>query len=163
FQESEERLELAMEAGEIGTFDWNIRTDEVVWTEHSKSIFGQRSGATRGAYENWRKRVNPDDLVVCEADIQDAFRNKRRHWQAEYRVAYPEIGEERWLHSRGHIFYDPQGQPLRMIGVNMDVTERRQAEEDLKKSTQEIHDLYNLAPCGYHSLDEDGLFVRVND
>src|SRR5215813_6582742 len=50
-----------------------------------------------------------------------------------------------------------------MIGVHMDVTERRQAEEALKKSAKEIHDLYNLAPCGYHSLDKNGLFVRIND
>src|SRR5262245_37287721 len=50
-----------------------------------------------------------------------------------------------------------------MIGVNMDVTERRQAEEALKKSAKEIHDLYNHAPCGYHSLDKNGLIVRIND
>src|SRR5262249_27990427 len=85
-----------------------------------------------------------------------------RHWQAEYRVTSPP-GEQRWVNSRGHIFYDGHGLPLRMIGVHMDVTERRQAEESLKKSAQEIHDLYNLAPCGYHSLDKDGLFVRIND
>jgi PAS domain S-box-containing protein len=162
-QESEERLELAMEAGEIGTFDWNIRADEVVWTEHSKSTVGQRSGVARGAYENWRKRINPDDLAVCEAGIQEAVRNQHRHWQAEYRVSAAEAGEQRWVNSRGHIFYDRQGEPLRMIGVHMDVTERRQSEEALKKSAKEIHDLYNLAPCGYHSLDKNGLFVRIND
>jgi PAS domain S-box-containing protein len=161
-QESEERLELAMEAGEIGTFDWNIRTDEVVWTEHSKSTFGYRSGVTRGASENWKKRVNPDDLAACEAGIQEAFRNHRRHWQAEYRVTGA-AAEQRWVDSRGHIFYDGQGLPSRMIGVHMDVTERRQAEEALKKSAKEIHDLYNLAPCGYHSIDKNGLFVRIND
>jgi PAS domain S-box-containing protein len=161
-QESDERLELAMEAGEIGTFDWNIRTDEVVWTEHSKSTFGHRSGVTRGASENWKKRVNPDDLAACEAGIQEALRNRHRHWQAEYRVTGAP-GEQRWVDSRGHIFYDGLGLPLRMIGVHMDVTERRQAEESLKKSAQEIHDLYNLAPCGYHSLDKNGLFVRIND
>src|SRR5262245_33757123 len=162
-EESEERLELAMEAGEIGTFDWNIRADEVFWTEHSKSILGQHSRAVRGASENWRKRVNRDDLAVCEGGIQEAFRNKHRHWQAEYRVTAAETGEQRWVHSRGHIFYDGQGEPLRMLGVNMDVTERRQAEEALKKSAKEIHDLYNHAPCGYHSLDKNGLFVRIND
>ena len=161
-QESEERLALAMEAGEIGSFDWNIRTDEVVWTEHSKSTSGHRSGVTRGASENWKKRVDPDDLAACEVGIHEAFRNQHRYWQAEYRVTSPP-GEQRWVNSRGHIFYDRQGLPLRMIGVHMDVTERRQAEEALKKSAQEIHDLYNLAPCGYHSLDKNGLFVRIND
>jgi PAS domain S-box-containing protein len=162
-QESEERLELAMEAGEIGTFDWNIRTDEVLWTEQSKAIFGQPSGTSRGTYKNWSERVHPEDLVVCEASVREAFRNKHRHWHAEYRVTDVESGEQKWVNSRGHIFYDGPGEPFRMIGVNVDVTERRQAEEALKKSAQEIHDLYNHAPCGYHSLDKNGVFVLIND
>jgi PAS domain S-box-containing protein len=162
-QESEERLELAMEAGEIGTFDWNIRSDKILWTEQSKAIFGQPSGESRGTYKDWSKRVYPEDLVVCEATIQEAFGKKNRHWHAEYRVEGSEIGEPKWVNSRGHIFYDAQGEPFRMIGVNVDVTERRQAEEALKKSSQEIHDLYNHAPCGYHSIDKNGFFVLIND
>src|SRR5215831_533638 len=162
-QESEERLELAMEAGEIGTFDWNIRTDEVLWTEQSKPIFGEPSGTSRGKYEDWIKQVHPEDLPACEASIREAFRQKHRPWHREYRMTGAEAGEQKWVNSRGHIFYDSLDEPLRMIGVNMDVTERRQAEEALKKSAQEIHDLYNHAPCGYHSLDKNGLFVRMND
>jgi PAS domain S-box-containing protein len=159
-QESEERLELAMEAGEIGSFDWNLRTDEILWTEQPKATFGL---PPLGVYEDWRKRVNREDLAFCEDGMQEAFRIKNRYWQAEYRVTSPETGEERWVNSRGHIFYDRHGEPLRMIGVNVDVTERRLAEEALTKSAEEIHDLYNHAPCGYHSIDKNGTFVRMND
>ena len=126
-QESEERLELAMEAGEIGTFDWNIRTDEVLWTEQSKSIFGEPSGTFRGKYDDLSKRVHREDLPACEAGIREALRQKHRHWHWEYRVT-GDAGEQKWVNSRGHIFYDSLGEPLRMIGVNVDVTERRQAE-----------------------------------
>jgi len=68
-----------MEAGEIGTFDWNIRTGQVLWTEQSKAIFGHPSGISRGTYQNWSERVYPEDLVACEAGIREAFRNKLRH------------------------------------------------------------------------------------
>jgi PAS domain S-box-containing protein len=162
-QVSEERLELAMEAGDIGTFDWNITTDEIVWTEQSKAIFGQPSGPSQGGYRDWSKRLAPEDLLACETSIREAFRKRQRRWQAEYRVMDSEKGEPRWINSQSHIFYDDDGAPLRMIGVNVDVTERRQAEETLKKWAKEIHDLYNHAPCGYHSLDRNGLFVKVND
>jgi PAS domain S-box-containing protein len=162
-QESEERLELAMEAGDIGTFDWDVRSDRVVWTEQSKAIFGLPSGSSQGVYADWANRVHPDDIIPCEESIRETFRNKRHHWQREYRVKSVDAVTWRWINSRGHVFYDSQGEPSRVIGVNVDVTERRQAEEALKKSAEEIHDLYNHAPCGYHSLDKDGLFVQIND
>ena len=132
-QESEERLELAMEAGGIGTFDWNIRTNAVVWTEQSKAAFARPSGASRGVYDDWAKRVRPEDLLVCEASIQEAFRKKHHHWQAEYRMMSSDTAEERWINSQSHIFYDAQGEPLRMIGVNIDITERKRIERTLQR------------------------------
>jgi PAS domain S-box-containing protein len=128
-QESQERLQLAMEAGEIGTFDWNVRTNEVVWTEPSKATYGLPKQASRGVYEDWSRRVHPVDLLACEASFQEAVKNRLTHQHAEYRMR-DETDGHRWIHSRSHIFYGPQGEPLRVIGVNVDVTERRKAEAE---------------------------------
>jgi hypothetical protein len=91
---------MAMEAGGIGTFDWNIRTNAVVWTEQSKGAFARPSRVSRGVYDDWAWRVRPEDRLVCEASIQDVFRKKHHHWQAEYRMVSFDTGEERWINSQ---------------------------------------------------------------
>jgi PAS domain S-box-containing protein len=160
--ESEERLELAMEAGGIGTFDWNIRTDAVVWTEPSKAAFGRPSGASRGVYDDWAKRVHPEDLLVCEASIQESFRKKHDHWQAQYRVMRSDTAEERWINTQSHIFYDARGEPLRMVGVNIDITDRKRIERTLHESEERFRLTIDEAPIGMALETLDGRFVRVN-
>ncbi len=72
-------------------------------------------------------------------------------------------GTRRSVTSRGEAERDADGQVVLVRGTVHDVTEHKQAEEALQRSADEIRDLYNHAPCGYHSLDEDGVFVRIND
>jgi PAS domain S-box-containing protein len=160
--ESEERLELAMEAGGIGTFDWNIRTNAVVWTEPSKAAFARASGASRGVYDDWAKRVHPEDLLVCEASIQEVFRQKHDHWQAEYRMMRSDTAEERWINAQSRIVYDAEGEPLRMIGVNIDITERKRIERTLQESEERFRLTIDEAPIGMALEALDGRFVRVN-
>jgi len=160
--ESEERLELAMEAGAIGTFEWDIRTNAVVWTEQSKAAFARPSGASRGVYDDWAKRVRSDDRLVCEASIQETLRKKHDHWEAEYRMTRADPAEERWIYSRSHIFYDAQGEPLRMIGVNVDITERKHIELALQESEERFRLTIDEAPVGMALVALDGRFVRVN-
>jgi PAS domain S-box-containing protein len=159
-QESEKRLELAMDAGGIGTFDWNVRTNEVVWAGQSKNT--GPSEAFRGVYGEWAKRVRREDLLVCEAGIQEVFRKKCRHWQAEYRMMSSDTAEERWINSQGHIFYDAQGEPLRMIGVNIDITESKQAEDALRVASAELRQTLHTAATGLIHCSRDLRYISAN-
>jgi PAS domain S-box-containing protein len=132
-QAVDERLKLAMEAGEIGTFDWNIRTNEVFWSEPSMATFGTPSGSSQGVYDDWAKRLDPADLQDIHGRFQEVLKNREQHWLAEYRLANDGTTRQRWVRSQGHIFYDSQGEPLRMIGANIDITDRRQAEAEREK------------------------------
>jgi PAS domain S-box-containing protein len=163
-QESEERLELAMEAGGIRTFDWNIRTNAVVWMEPSKAAFARPSRASRGVgvYDDWAKLVRPEDLRVCEAGIQEVFRKKHNHWQAKYRMMSSDTAEERWIHSQSRIFYDAQGEPLRMIGVNIDITERKRAEETLRSVSAELRHTLHTAATGLTHCGRDLRYLSAN-
>jgi PAS domain S-box-containing protein len=161
-RESEQRLELAMEAGGIGTFDWNIRTNAVIWTEQSKAAFARPSGPCRGVFDDWVKRVRPEDRLVSEAGIQEVFRKKHHRWQAEFRMMIPDIAEERWIDSRSHIFYDAQGEPLRMIGVYIDITERKRAEEALRAVSAELRQTLDTAATGLTHCSRDLRYLSVN-
>jgi len=161
-QESEERLALAMEAGGIGTFDWNIRTNAVVWTEQSKAAFARPSTASRGVYDDWAKRVRPEDLLACEAGIQEAFRQKHDHWQAEYRTMRSDTAEERWINAQSRIVYDAEGEPLRMIGVNIDITERKRGEEMLRGLSAELRQTLQTAGTGLTHCSRDLRYLSAN-
>src|SRR4028119_1264345 len=127
---SEQRLALSQEAGNIGTFDWDIISNEVTWTAKLESLFGLPPGGFGGTFENWRERMHPEDLRRCEAEIQEALTSKSPSWHSEYRMFRADTGEMRWIDARAHIFYAAHGQPLRMIGINIDITDRKQAEEE---------------------------------
>jgi two-component system sensor kinase FixL len=130
---NEERLSLAQEAGEIGAFDWDIPSGELRWTEKLESIYGLPPGGFGGTLESWRERVHPEDLDRCEAEINEALGQKLGDWQTQYRIVRAEDREIRWIDARGRLFFDAKAEPVRMLGVNTDITERRQAEEARNK------------------------------
>jgi PAS domain S-box-containing protein len=150
---SEERLDLAQRAGRIGTFEWNIRTGAVSWSATKEELYGLPAGGFGGRYEDWKQAVHPDDRDRAEADRSRAV-SGRTMLDTEFRIVRPD-GETRWIASKGKVFYAADGEPLRMLGVSLDVTERKQAEEELRDADRKkdeflatlAHELRNpLAP-----------------
>jgi PAS domain S-box-containing protein len=150
---SEERLDLAQRAGRIGTFEWNIRTGAVSWSATKEELYGLPAGGFGGRYEDWKQAVHPDDRDRAEADRSRAV-SGRTMLDTEFRIVRPD-GETRWIASKGKVFYAADGEPLRMLGVSLDITERKQAEEELRDADRKkdeflatlAHELRNpLAP-----------------
>ncbi len=173
---SQERLELAQRAGRIGTFEWTIPTGEVTWTEAEEALYGLTPGAFGGRYENWLQAVHPDDRNRAQGDVTRAV-EERAPFDTEFRVIWPD-GTIRRIAAKGTVFYDDAGQPLRMLGINMDVTERKEAEEALREADRRkdeflamlAHELRNpLAPirAGLHLLgvveQDDPRSARVRE
>ncbi len=134
---NQERLKIAQKASQIGNFEWNIQTKSVIYSEEGEALFGLAPGSFGGAYEDWKRCVHPEDRARAEQDVWRATVDGEG--ASEYRVVWPD-GEVHWLHWRGKIYFDENGSPLRMIGVNIDITERKKMEQSLRRQTEALRE-----------------------
>src|SRR5262249_52474860 len=126
---SEERLRLAQQAARIGTLERDVRTGTVTWTPEMESIYGLRPGTfeqTRAAFENL---IHPDDRARVKELAESAVKTGEPT-SGEWRVLWPDESV-RWIAGRWQVLVSESGEPLRVVGVNMDVTERKRAETAL--------------------------------
>jgi PAS domain S-box-containing protein len=124
---SEEQLRVALEAGQLGAWDWDIAAEKVVWSTTLEAIHGLEAGSFAGTFEAYQRDIHPEDRARVMATIARAV-EERTHYHVLYRINRPD-GALRWLEAHGRLFCDASGTPRRLIGVCMDITERRRAEE----------------------------------
>lgn len=126
-QRVSERLQLATTAARIGIWDWDMVRDELVWDDQMYSLYGIPRERFGQAYDAWAKSVAPGDFERVEADLQAALRGEREY-APEFRVLWPD-GSTHFIKAAAQIFRDESGRPVRMVGLNYDITERKLAEE----------------------------------
>ncbi|MGH9938731.1 MAG: PAS domain-containing protein [Blastocatellia bacterium] len=147
---NQERLNLAQKAARIGSFEWNIQTNVNIWSEEIEAIYGLPPGSFGGSHEAWLERVHPEDRRRAEQDVYRAFVDGE--FSSGWRTIWPN-GAVHWLQAQGRVFFDEAGQPLRLVGVNMDVTERKRAEEDLRASERRLEIALDAAKLGSWHMD----------
>ena len=126
---SEERLRLALDAGRMGSWQWNITTGLVEWSATLEKIHGLAEGSFGGSFEAYQQDIHPEDRERILASIQETVHSGQDH-HLEYRIVWPD-GSLHWLESRGRLFRDDAGKPVRMVGFCMDITERKRTEQTL--------------------------------
>ena len=131
---SRETLQLAQEAAQAGTFAWNLRSDEETESTSEARLLGLPAGGFDGRYENWKRSIHPEDRQRALAEAALAA-ERRRPLDTEFRTVRPN-GEVRWIVARGRVFQDDQNGPAQMVGINIDITERKRAEEALLRSEE---------------------------
>ena len=133
---SEARLALALEAAQMGFWDWDLRTQQVIWSGHHARLFGYPADLREVTYEMWRTRVHPEDLDQVEQTVQEAIRYGS-YFRNEYRIVWPD-GTVRWVRSRGRTVAKEGKQPERMLGAVVDVTDSKSMEEALRQSRDDL-------------------------
>lgn len=127
YQRSEERLRLALEAGRMGVWEWDLASGRVSWSPSLEVIHGVSIGTFPGTFEAFKRDIHPDDCERVLSSIEAGLTSREGH-HLEYRINRPD-GVTRWLEAWGRLCYDEAGRPARMLGVCMDITERKHVEE----------------------------------
>ncbi|MGJ3263012.1 MAG: PAS domain S-box protein [Salinarimonas sp.] len=133
---SEERLRLAQEAGGIATWEWSVATGDVTWTGPMELLLGLPPGSRSPSYDAFLERVHPEDRERVSAAVEVALAGPAP-LAVEFRIPHPD-GRVLWLAGRGEVIRGPEGRPLRMIGVNYDITERREARAALERLNADL-------------------------
>ncbi len=159
-QQSQKRLELAMEAAHLGSWDLDIQTGKVHWSTSLERLFDMAPGSFDGRYETARAMIHPDDLPWVEQAIHRAVYD-REDYNIEFRFIKPD-GTVRWALGLGRVFYDTNGQPMTMTGVDMDISERKQIEANLRASEERFRQMADNTPMKIWVADATGYCTYLN-
>ena len=134
-EESSELLVLAQQIGRGGVIDWDVRAGTVKLSSHAMAMYGLQTHD--GTYDGWIATVHPDDRPRLNSVIENALKANQREFEMDFRIVRPADGEVRWILARRLVFYDG-ADPVRVVGVSVDVTEQKRAEEQTRQFTQAL-------------------------
>jgi PAS domain S-box-containing protein len=160
-RKSETLLKESQQMAHIGSWELDLKSNILFWSDENYRIFEIDPTRFGASYEAFLNAVHPDDREWVNRAYTDSVQNKTPY-TIVHRLQFPDR-RVKFVQEWCETFYDESGQPLRSIGTTQDVTARQLAQNALRESAQLIEDLYNHAPCGYHSLDKNGVIVQIND
>ncbi len=161
-QESETRLRLAQEAAGIGIWEYDIASRALFWSPEQYQLHGIDPGAGPPTFGQWLDLVEPEDrasILYAEDSLTTGGTGPR---QMEFRIRRASDGARHWLVSRGRQVIDDNGHPCRVVGVNFDITDLRQAEDELRRATALLRAVGNCSPDPIYAKDTRGRFLFVN-
>ncbi len=156
---SEERLRLAVEGARLGTWHWDLETGNLEWSSGCLAMFGLPPGAAM-SYAVFLAALHPEDRMAVDEAVQRSLA-QRSEYDIEFRTVWRDSSEH-WIAARGRGYYTPEGQAVRMEGVVMDVTERRQSQERLRDSENFLQSTLDALSSHIAILDDAGTIIAVN-
>ncbi|MGO9306727.1 MAG: PAS domain-containing protein [Candidatus Korobacteraceae bacterium] len=157
---SEQRLSLALDSANAGTWEWDLNTNENIWSDELWKLCGIEPHSCVPSYDSWRTIVHPDDLPNVLQTLAQAARTESE-LAFEFRMRDCG-GDERWLMARGRPTSDDQGRAVSLIGIVLDITEQRKAEERLRASEDQFRTMANAMPQLAWMASPDGWIFWYN-
>ncbi|HUH78341.1 MAG TPA: PAS domain S-box protein [Methanoregula sp.] len=157
---SEQRLRFALDSGRSGVWEWDLRTGENFWSDEIWELLGLAPRSGLPSYDLWRKTIHPGDRERIEEAVNEAARTGTS-LNTEWRVNTGD-GTERWLMSRGRPVFDPDGTVSRFVGIVIDITERKRAEHEINRLSEERKVLIDNVPAMLWYKDTKNTVIRIN-
>ncbi|WP_162491773.1 PAS domain S-box protein [Aeromonas allosaccharophila] len=154
-RESEQRLLMAQEGAHAGIWEWEIPSGRIFFSAECARLYG-RSVEQLGHFNDWQACLHPDDQPRIAALLAQ-LPQPPRPLDLEFRILLPD-GSVRWISSKGSVYRDAQQQPLRLLGIHLDITERKQAEQQLRQLSLALEQ----SPDGVFITDIDSRIEYVN-
>ena len=150
-KENEQRLNRSQSFANIGIWDWDIKSGELLWSERVAPLFGYPDGNVVHNYEGFLNAIHPDDLLMVRDAIKDCL-ERGISYNIEHRCVWPD-GAVHWLLERGDVVRDMHGEPMHMLGLVQDISARKQAELGLIESNARLEEAQSLAKLGSWEAD----------
>jgi PAS domain S-box-containing protein len=160
-RESEHRYRLVADAANDAIWDWNLVTSEVVWNEGVRSRFGYTAEQVVPDVAWWYEHIHPEDRERVVHGIHALIDSGETGWTDEYRYRRAD-GSYAYVFDRGRVVHDGAGKPVRMVGSLLDLTERREAEERIRRSEQQLRAVIETTPECIKVVADDGILLWMN-
>ncbi len=161
-RKTEEQVLLAVGAANVGLWDWDVLTNKVYYSPEWKRQIGYTEDEISDEFEEWRSRVHPDDLEQALATINAYLANPWPNYENEFRFLHKD-GSYRWIIVRAALLLDTNGQPYRMLGAHLDITERKQAELTLKINQERLQMAQAIGKMGSWEYELDSNKIWGSD
>jgi len=158
--ESQAILALSMQSSRMGAWTRDLATETVWCSEELEAIFGLKRGTFRGTEKDFFDFVHEDDREELWNEIQQAIA-ERREYAIEFRFRQTG-GNLRWMEGRGGAVYSEKGEPVRLYGIGIDITERKKADEQLRRNHETFYNLVQNSPFGIYIVDADFRLIQVS-
>ncbi len=162
-KENTQRMELALQGGGLGIWDWNTETNEVCYDNQWAKMKGYRLEELEPDLDFFRHLIHPDDLQATDERMHSYLGGETESYSSEFRIK-SKSGEWIWIQDRGKVVeQDENGKPLRVCGTHQDITERKQAESLLLENEEKLKILFDISPLAISITEiETGKIVDVN-
>jgi PAS domain S-box-containing protein len=159
--ESEERRQMAEEAGNVGIWDWDIAAGRTYWSESMWTFYGEKPSTLNPDEEYWSQHLHPNDRERVKTHLRQVLFSDREHFKDEFRIVRHD-GSMRWIEAKARVERDEDGKAIRVCGVNIDITDRKETEERVRLSEYQLRVVTNAVPALISYVDNRERYRFVN-